>query len=347
MGIVLDTMKTSLFVNSRKYLWLTLCLLLCLLSGAQSCMAQMTTAASVNGDSLPSPVTEDTRYRIGAGDLLDIRVFNRPQLSRDNVRVEGNGLVRMPMIDEDIRAMCLTEIELGKEIARRYLKYIRRPQVEVFIKEYQAQPPVAVLGSVRAPSQFKLQRRIKLLELLSYVGGPSEKAGRSIQVVHTAPPSACETNGPEAETEEAKKLSFYKLDDTLNGVEAANPIIRPGDIVNVTEADQVYIVGNVIQPRAILLREPLTVTRAIAMASGLLPDTKRDKIRVIRQLPGSASKTEITVDLKAIEKRQAEDPLLMPNDIIDVPASEGRRLLRSLVGAVVPGIGQLPVRVIP
>lgn len=292
-------------------------------------------------------VAEDVRYRIGPGDVLDIRVFNRPQLSREAVRVEGNGMIRMPMIDEDIHAACLTEIELGKQIAQRYLRYIRRPQVEVFIKDYQSQP-VSVIGSVRNPSQFKLQRQVRLLELLSFVGGPSEKAGRNIQIVHTAPPSLCEMELAAAEdADEAKKISYYKLDETLNGLEEANPLVRPGDIVNIVEADQVYIVGNVISPRAFLLREPLTLTRAIAMAGGLLPDTKKDKIRIIRQFPGSTAKTEMVVDLKAIEKRQANDPFLQPNDIIDVPTSEGKRLVRSLLGAVVPSVGQLPVRVIP
>lgn len=297
---------------------------------------------------MPQPVPAvDDRYRIGPGDVLDIRVFNRPQLSRESVRVEGSGLIRMPMINEDIRAVCLTEIELGKEIAKRYLRFIRAPQVDVFIKDYQSQP-VAVLGSVRNPSQFKLQRRVRLLELLSFVGGPNDNAGRTIQVVHTAPPSLCEVGAkPEAEDDDAQKVSYFKLDQTLKGEDTANPFVRPGDIVNITEADQVYIVGNVFRPTIALLREPLTVTQAIAKAGGVMPDTKKEKIRIIRQFPGSTAKTEVLVDLKAIEKRQAPDPYLQPNDIIDVPASEGKKFVRSLVGAVLPGIGQLPVRVVP
>jgi protein involved in polysaccharide export with SLBB domain len=210
---------------------------------------------------------------------------------------------------------------------------------------------VAVLGSVRNPSQFKLQRRVRLLELLSFVGGPNDQAGRTIQVVHTAPLSACELPpgpAPEADDEnDARKISYYKLDETLTGQESANPFVRPGDIVNLVEADQIYIVGNVVQPRSILLREPLTVTQALAKAGGTLPDTKRDKIRIIRQFPGSTAKSEVIVDLKAIEKRQATDPYLQPNDIIDVPASEGKRFFRSLLGAVAPSVSQLPVRVVP
>src|SRR6185437_13848136 len=65
---------------------------------------------------------QDDRYRIGAGDVLDVRIYNRPQLSRDAVRVEGNGMIRMPLIETEIQAACLTEGELAKEIAARYTK---------------------------------------------------------------------------------------------------------------------------------------------------------------------------------------------------------------------------------
>src|SRR4029453_5720180 len=47
---------------------------------------------------------DDERYRIGPGDILDVRILNRPTLSRDAVRVEGNGVIRMPLIDEEIQA---------------------------------------------------------------------------------------------------------------------------------------------------------------------------------------------------------------------------------------------------
>ena len=63
---------------------------------------------------------QDDRYRIGPGDILDIRVYNRPQLSREAVRVEGNGMLRMPLIENEIQAACLTEGELAKEISTRY-----------------------------------------------------------------------------------------------------------------------------------------------------------------------------------------------------------------------------------
>jgi len=89
---------------------------------------------------------QDDRYRIGPGDVLDIRVYNRPQLSREAVRVEGNGMIRMPLVENDIQAACLTEGELAKEISTRYARYYKNLQVDVFIKEYHSKQ-VAVIGA--------------------------------------------------------------------------------------------------------------------------------------------------------------------------------------------------------
>jgi polysaccharide export outer membrane protein len=288
----------------------------------------------------------DDRYRIGPGDVLDIRVFNKPLLSRESVRVNGNGMIRMPLIEDDILAACRTEGELAKEIATRYLKYQRNPVVDVFVKEYQSQP-VAVIGAVNNPTQFKLQRRVKLLELIAFANGPAERAGRSINVVHSAPTGlVCQTSSNDAD-DIATGLSSYKLRDTLDGVEQANPYIQPGDIVFVPDADQAYIVGNIVRPMAIPLRDPVTISQAIAMAGGTQPDTKRDKIRIVRQQPGSTNKKEFYVDLRAVEKRQAEDIALQANDIVEVQTNSGKRLLKSFIGAVIPSFGNLPTRIVP
>ena len=83
------------------------------------------------------------------------------------------------------------------------------------------------------------------------------------------------------------------------------------------------------------------------MAGGIKQDSKKDKVRIVRQEPGSATKKEMVVDLSAIEKKRAEDIALLPNDIIDVPTSAGKSLLRSLLGTIAPSVSQLPVRVIP
>jgi polysaccharide export outer membrane protein len=252
-------------------------------------------------------------------------------------------MIRMPLIETEIQAACRTEGELAKEIATGYARFYKNLQVDVFIKEYHSKQ-VAVIGAVNEQSRFELQRRVRLLELLTYAKGPSNRAGQTINIVHSSALSLCKQTD---ESDTAAAFSSYKLSDVLQGDPKANPYLEAGDIVTLPEADQVYVVGNVFMPLTIPLREPITLTRAIAMAGGLKQDTRKDKIRVLRQEPGTTVRKEITVDLYAIEKKRSEDLALAPNDIIDVPTSAGKSFLRSLIQGVVPGVGQLPVRVVP
>jgi polysaccharide export outer membrane protein len=342
------------------------CLLSLVIAGAPITSAAQTEAVAADSQSTISTsskqanedpsvrkratVSDDTRYRIGPGDVLDIKVFNKPQFNREGVRVDPRGMVRMPLVTEEIRAACRTEEELEAEVTRLLKEFIREPQVTIQIKEYQSEP-VAVLGEVRSPSRFQLQRRVRLLELITFANGPTDKAGRTVQIVHAGPSAACGTAASEPRTgatdSAANQLDYYKLIDTLRGDEKANPYVRAGDVVSIPTADQVYVIGNVIRPTSIALTEPMTVSRAIAMAGGTSVDTKKSEIHIIRQAPGTTDKKEMTVDLDAVNRHKAEDVVLIANDIVEVPASGGKRLFRSLLGAVIPSVGQLPVRIIP
>ena len=307
------------------------------------------------------------RYRIGAGDLIDVRVLNRVQYSREGIRVTDRGTIQMPLIEGEIQAACRTESELGQEIAARYRRYQRNPQIDVFIREFNSKP-VSVIGAVNAPGRFQLQRRIHLLELLTFVNGPSDRAGRTIQIVRLDSPLACaettkappavdtmhagisnatdDTNqGEDAASEDV--IISLPLRDVLRSAPNANPSLQPGDIVTVLEADQIYVVGNVLNPTALPLKSEVTISQAIAMAGGVIPDTKTSKVRIVRQTNGGG-KQEIYVDLKAIDKQQAEDIALQANDIVDVPSSmtTKKRIVRGILSSFAPSLGQLPVRVI-
>jgi polysaccharide export outer membrane protein len=312
-------------------------------ANAQQATIEATSQVSNPAVATSSNKPSEVKYRIGLGDMLDIRVFNRPQFSRESVRVDSSGTIRMPLIEGEIPAVCRTESELAADITKRYEEYLRSPQVDVFIKEYNSQP-VAVIGAVRLPSRFQLTRRVHLLELLAFAGGLTDKAGRVVQVVHTGIDVSCEAP---VENPATSGLDNYILSDMLKGSEQANPFVRPGDVINIPEADEIFVVGNVTRPSAIPLKEPITVTRAIAMAGGTMPDTKKDKVRIIRQTPGQIDKTVVIVDIGAIDKKLAEDVVLVAGDIVDVPVSSGKQLLKSFLGAVVPSVGQLPIRVIP
>jgi polysaccharide biosynthesis/export protein len=319
-------------------------LLACFSFGLSEICAQVTNPTPLSSVQAPSSTAKShaatDRYRIGPGDILDIRVFNRPNLSRDSVRVEGNGMIRMPLIEDEIQAACKSESELANDLTTRYLKYYRKPQVDVFIKEYHARE-VALIGAVNEQGRYQMQRRIRLLELLTFAKGPSDKAGQNINIVRAPQAEQCDNPAEEG------GLIALRLDDTLRGEEKANPYVQAGDIITVPEADQIYVIGNVYTPKSIPMKEPMTVSRAIAMAGGALRDSKTEHIRIVRQTAGSGSQAEMFVNLKLITRKQAEDVLLQPNDIVEVPESTGRSMMRGLIGAVGPAAAQLPVRVIP
>src|SRR5205085_2305472 len=153
--------------------------------------------------------------------------------------------------------------------------------------------------------------------------------------------------GPDSRAEVAMASASYKWDDTRHGREESNPYVRPGDVISLSDAPQAFVVGNVREPKNIQLKERTTLTTAIAMAGGTLDSTKSDQIRIERQRPGGTSKEVLVVNLDAIRKQRAEDVELMPGDIVEVPSSTGRKLLRGLMGTIIPITAQGTVRVIP
>ncbi len=229
---------------------------------------------------LLAPVqAQDDRYHIGPGDVLDIRVYNRPQLSREAVRVEGNGVIRMPLVENDIQAACMTEGELAKEISTRYARYYKNLQVDVFIKEYHSKQ-VAVIGAVNEQSRFELQRRVRLLELLTYAKGPTAKAGQTINIVHSTAATPCKQND-----DTAAAFSSYKLSAVLQGDPKSNPYLEAGDIVTLPEADQVYVVGNVFMPLTISFFVSCLRPPAIAIARVNVIGSFKEIVSGIKTLP--------------------------------------------------------------
>lgn len=308
--------------------------------------------ASTAKPTLPNSSADD-QYRIGPGDVLNIQVFNRAQLSREQ-SVDAHGMISMPLIEGELQASCLTEKELGEEIARRYREgqFLKNPLVYVTVKEYLSQP-VAVIGAVNSPGRFQLRRRVRLLELLVFhAGGPASKAGSKIQILSTVAANQCRGPADPVASENSiskspdESVVTYDLNDLLRGNEQINIYVHQGDIINIPAAEEVIVVGNVVRPSAVPIVEYLTLGRAIAMAGGTLPNTKKDKIRITRPTPGSTTTTEFLVDMKATDKTKGEGFVLQGGDIVEVSTNAGlRNILRNLATSMVPMVSNL--RVIP
>jgi polysaccharide export outer membrane protein len=334
-----------------KIFWVSsvlLCLIVVVLVQAQEPSQSQTT-----GQQGSSVDTQGIRnYLLGPGDVLDVRVFGQSDLN-SVVEVDSDGnLSSLPFLEKPIRAKCRTEKEVQKDIAAAYGKYIKNPQVSVRISERKSRQPATVFGAVRQPARLQMMRSLRLNEIMAASGGFTERIAGTIQILHTEP-LMCPEPGEEAEAAPIDgtklPLKIVKIADLRAGKLEANPIIRPGDYILVTEAEPVYVTGSVNSPQGIFLRDQLTLSLAIAMVGGPKETAKTSDVRIYRQKPGSQEQETIRVDLAAIKKNQKPDVLLQPYDVIDVPDSSPfstKRIIPTLFGGMQSLITNAPLRVL-
>jgi len=301
--------------------------------------------SSTTGAVQSSPLDiQGKSYLLGPGDIVEIRVFGQPDLSA-TAQVDSDGnLSSLPFLEQPIPAKCRTEKAVQKDIAAAYSKLINNPQVSVRITERLSRQPAVIFGAVRQSARLEMKRKVRLNEVIAASGGFTERASGTIQVLHTEP-VMCPEPGEEAEAAPIDgtriPLQIVKIADLRAGKIEANPVIRPGDYILVTEAEPVYITGAVLSPQGVFLREQLTLSRALAMVGGARKEAKLNDVKVYRQKPGSIEQDLIHVDFAAIRKSQKPDFLLMPYDVVEVPeagAFSSQRIGTTLVGAITGGL---------
>lgn len=299
-------------------------------------------------------------YLLGPGDVVDVRVFGQPELS-SSAQVDSDGnLSALPFLETPIRAKCRTDKDVQKDITLAYAKFINNPQVSVRISERNSRQPATVFGAVRQATRVEMKRKVRLNELMAVSGGFTEKAAGTIQILHTEP-LMCPEAGEEAEAAPIDgtriPLQIVRIADLRAGKTEANPVIRPGDYVLVTEAEPVYITGAVLSPGGLYLRDQLTLSRALAMVGGARKEAKLTEVKVYRQVPGATNSEPLVVDVAAIKKNLKPDFVLQPYDIIEVAESGpfsssriGATLVGALTGSITGAISStgtyLPMRVI-
>jgi polysaccharide export outer membrane protein len=338
----------------------TFVLACCITVLAQEQQPEQSSPSSGAGQSSALDVQGIKSYLLGPGDVVDIRVFGQPDLS-STAQVDSDGnLISLPFLEQPIPAKCRTEKAVQKDITAAYSRLINNPQVSVRITERNSRQPATVFGAVRQPTRVEMKRKVRLNELMAVSGGFTERASGTIQILHTEP-LMCPEPGEEAEAlpiDGTKiPLMIVKIADLRAGKLEANPVIRPGDYILVTEAEPIYMTGAVLSPQGIYLREQLMLSRALAMVGGTRKEAKLSDVKIYRQKLGSPEQEIIHVDFAAIKKNQKPDVLLMAYDVIEVPeagAFSSQRIGSTLLGAVTSGFTgaisstgtMLPTRVI-
>src|SRR5258705_4487611 len=286
-------------------------------------------------------------YLLGPGDVLDVRVFGQPDLSSTNQVDSDGNLSSLPFLETPIPAKCRTEKQVQKDIATAYAKFINAPQVSVRISERNSHQPATVFGAVRQPTRVEMKRKVRLNELMAVSGGFTERAAGTIQILHSEP-LMCPAPGEEAEAAaiDGSNIPFtvIKIAELKAGKPQANPFVRPGDYIIVTEAEPVYITGSVVSPQGIFLRDQLTLSRALAMVGGARKEAKISDVRIYRQKPGATDQEMIRVDYAAIKKSQRPDFFLQPFDVVEVPEAgifSPSRIGQTLIGAASGSLGSI------
>jgi len=307
---------------------------------AQEQQSQAPSSAPSSSSSSPLDSAGIRKYLLGPGDVVDVRFFGQSELNTTaSVDSDGN-ISSLPFLEKPIPAKCRTEREIQQDIIAAYSKLINKPQISVRIAERNSRQPATVFGAVRTPARAQMQRRIRLNELMALAGGFTERAAGTIQILHTEP-LMCPEPGEEAEAApvDGTNLPFQviQIADLRSGKAEANPVVRPGDYVLVTEAEPVYITGSVNSPTGIYLRDKLTLGLALAMVGGPRKEAKLSDVRIYRQKPGTTEQEIIRVDYAAIKKSQQPDIFLKPYDVIEVPEASpfsGSRISGTLLGVL-------------
>lgn len=288
-----------------------------LLAGAAPARAQ--TAP----ETLRAPLTDDSGYRIGQDDLLEIAVFEYPDMNT-SARVTAAGRVTLPLVGV-VPASDRTPRELEMEIEALLADgFLNDPHVTVFVEEYGSQP-VSVVGAVRQPDIYQIQGRKYLLDMIAMAGGLDVNAGKTIQILRRSP------NPGEAATLVIDVENLF-----VRGRTDLNVAIRAGDTIHVPEAGSIFVVGEVASPGEFPLRNGrnVTVTQALALGGGFGTDPKKSDAFITRHhLDGV--REEIPVDLDKIIRNEAQDVVMLPNDILFVPGSPTKTGLKIALDAAV------------
>ncbi|HEV3471360.1 MAG TPA: polysaccharide biosynthesis/export family protein [Pyrinomonadaceae bacterium] len=253
---------------------------------------------------LPPPPPLTSVYRIGVGDVLDIRLLNQPDSRQSTLfTVLSGGVIEYPLVRDPVSVAGMTAEEASAQLVAelRHRGVFERPQVRVSVREY-ASHAVIVSGLVNDPGTKILRREAVPLYVVVAESQPKPEAGRAVVISHAT----------------GKTTSVDLLDAA-----AMNLLVQAGDVVSlvVRPPEFFYVGGEISSPGQKSFHHGMTLTQAV-LASGGVTSHAGGRVKVLRQ--GDDGRLVATeYNLKQIEGGAAPDPALQAGDRIEV--LRGRR----------------------
>ncbi|KER70472.1 sugar ABC transporter substrate-binding protein [Burkholderia cepacia] len=240
----------------------------------------------------PNLFAKSDMYRLGAGDVLQITVWDHPEFATaagqpvQNTKaadaapgfvVDSSGNVQFPYIPHPIHAVGKTVAQIQHEVRTELSKVFVKPQVTVRVASFRA-TQVYVDGEVRNPGAQAINDiPMTLIEAVSRAGGFAPTADQSRVTI-------------------TRNGTIYPLNVAQmmkSGKNPADIMLKPGDMLHVGARDDnpVYVMGEVVRPQAVApLRDgTLTLSEALTQAGQLNQQTSNAKqVFVLRKAADSA-----------------------------------------------------------
>jgi len=266
-------------------------------------------------------------YQIGPGDVLAITVSDAPEYS-GKYRVNHSGFLEMTAFPSPVQAQGKTPAQLSVDLAKALedAKLYINPTVNIFVEEYHSRT-VTVVGAVAKPSIYPLQKRTTVLEIISQAGGLLPTAGNRLTIV--SPVTGHDDSASPATTTRA-----FDLGKLERGAEpGSNVEVHDGDVVSVSLAEVVYVVGAVTKPAGFALPDQssgMTALQAIAMAGGMTSVAGSHNGLIIRRSADGTAQESLPIDIAKLLQGKTPDVFLKGNDILFVPISGAKQTLHAM-----------------
>jgi polysaccharide export outer membrane protein len=275
---------------------------------AMSGAAQAPEATALGNQSMLYP-GED--FQLSPGDLIAVRVFMQPEYLA-TVRVDQNGNVELPFIGSvNLNGLKVREAQARIADRLRTGKFYQDPEVIIQVLDT-VNGSVTITGEVHAIVPVSTQRSLR--EVLLIAGGLPATASHTIKIVRPGLTDPIVVN----------------LGTDLAASTAADIPVHPHDIIQITRASVVYVLGAFTRQGAVPLDQasPLTLLQLAALSGGIGFEGRYDDLRLIRT--NGTERTVVDIDIKKVRDGKAPDPVLQANDIVFLPTNQMKAMLKGM-----------------
>jgi polysaccharide biosynthesis/export protein len=278
-------------------------------------------------------------YVLASGDQVLVRTLELEELNERTFVIDGDGNIALPLVGI-VHIGDLTVDAARELLLERMRKFVREPQITLTVTQLRSEP-VFLVGPFRSPGTYPLRGRRTLGDLLIASGGLASGTVRRIRLARRA------DNGPillpSARTSADGKLNevLINLSPTGQLSDLSDDIpLKAYDVLTAEKAEMIYLTGEIGKVGGVDVgdKDALSILQIVSMAGGLTRDANASQARVLRPVLNTNRRAEIPVDVKAIMQGKARDFMLMPNDVLFVPAKSGakRNLARVLTYTAAP-----------